>query len=92
MTQPVLLIDGELAFINQEDLVTRHLQQQLVVEAVEFLIGFQHQASLGIEDIRPAGSPEHFTDGYDRVFAVGYEYSFRRVYRRFRTVDRDQAG
>ncbi|CSG36527.1 Uncharacterised protein [Shigella sonnei] len=42
MTQPVLLIDGELAFINQEDLVTRHLQQQLVVEAVEFLIGFQH--------------------------------------------------
>ena len=42
MTQPVLLIDGELAFINQEDLVARHLQQQLVVEAVEFLIGFQH--------------------------------------------------
>ena len=58
----------------------------------DLLIGFQHQASLGIEDIRPAGSPEHFTDGYDRVFAVGYEYSFRRVYRRFRTVDRDQAG
>ena len=27
MTQPVLLIDGELAFINQEDLVARHLQQ-----------------------------------------------------------------
>lgn len=49
----------------------------------DLLIGFQHQASLGIEDIRPAGSPEHFTDGYDRVFAVGYEYSFRRVYRSF---------
>ena len=42
VTQPALLVDGKLAFVNQEDLVTGHLQQEFVVEAIELLIGFQH--------------------------------------------------
>ena len=42
VAQPVLLVNGKLAFVNQEDLIARHLQQQFVIQAVKFLIGFQH--------------------------------------------------
>ncbi len=45
VAQPVLLIRGELAFVDQEDLVACHFQQQLVIEAIKFLIGF-HDARL----------------------------------------------
>ena len=42
VAQPVLLVNGKLTFVNQEDLIARHLQQQFVIQAVKFLIGFQH--------------------------------------------------
>ena len=42
VTQPALLIDGKLTFVNQEDLVARHLQQQLIVQTIKLLIGFQY--------------------------------------------------
>ena len=42
LPQPDLLVLGHLAFVDQEDLIARHFQQQIVVQAVELLIGFQH--------------------------------------------------
>ncbi|MNS41449.1 hypothetical protein D3C71_995270 [compost metagenome] len=36
-----MLVGGKLAFVNQEDLVTRHFEQQLVVQTVKFLVCFQ---------------------------------------------------
>ena len=45
VAQPVLLVNGKLTFVNQEDLIACHFQQQLVIEAIKFLIGF-HDARL----------------------------------------------
>ena len=42
VAQPGLLIDGQLALVDQEDLVTRHLQQQFIIQTIEFLIGLQN--------------------------------------------------
>ncbi|KEP73784.1 hypothetical protein HR12_37415 [Microbacterium sp. SUBG005] len=52
VAQPVLLIRGELAFVDQEDLVACHFQQQLVIEAIKFLIGF-HDARLDFSKQMP---------------------------------------
>ncbi|MNZ90632.1 hypothetical protein D3C78_1096000 [compost metagenome] len=40
LPQPDLLVFRHLAFVDQEDLVACHFQQQIVIQAVEFLIGF----------------------------------------------------
>ncbi|MNH16235.1 hypothetical protein D3C79_758670 [compost metagenome] len=40
LSQPNLLVLRHLTFVDQEDLITRHFQQQIVIQAVEFLIGF----------------------------------------------------
>ena len=42
VAQPGLLIDGQLALVDEEDLVARHLQQQFVIQTIEFLIGLQN--------------------------------------------------
>ncbi len=41
LAQPICWF-SDTAFVDQEDPIARHFQQQIVVQAVELLIGFQH--------------------------------------------------
>ena len=79
VTQPHLLIGGKLAFVNQKDLIARQLQQQFVIEAVEFLFRLHYALLDFFQQMARQAWRSLLLADQDAAFKVGKAYLVKLI-------------